>query len=85
MEAEDRYMLTMLEVYRRARGWSQAALADFLGNGFTASAISMLEAQRLKPSQRQEQRLREVFGDQAEAILKPVDPAQVAAPIGEPS
>lgn len=76
-------MLTMLEAYRRARGWSQAALADFLGPGFTASAISMLEAQRLKPSQRQEQRLREVFGDQAEAILKPVDPAQVAAPIGE--
>ncbi len=77
-------MLTMLEAYRRARGWSQTALADFLGPGFTASAISMLEAQRLKPSQRQEQRLREVFGDQAEAILKPVDPAQVAAPIGEP-
>jgi transcriptional regulator with XRE-family HTH domain len=76
-------MLTMLEAYRRARGWSQAALADFLGPGFTASSISMLEAQRLKPSRRQEQRLREIFGDRAEAILKPVDPVQVAAPIGE--
>lgn len=72
-------MLTMLEAYRRARGWSQAALAEFLGPGFTPSAISMLEAQRLKPSRRQERRLREVFGDQAEAMLRAIDPAAVGA------
>ncbi|HEV3092002.1 MAG TPA: helix-turn-helix domain-containing protein [Candidatus Cybelea sp.] len=78
-------MLTMLELYRRAHGLSQAALAERLGPGFTASAISLMETQRLKPSTRQERRLREVFGDQAEAILMPVDPAQVAAPIGDPS
>jgi transcriptional regulator with XRE-family HTH domain len=77
--------LTMLELYRRAQGLSQAALAERLGPGFTASAISLMETQRLKPSPRQERRLREVFGDQAEAILMPVDPAQVAAPIGDPS
>lgn len=77
--------LTMLELYRRAQGLSQAALAERLGPGFTASAISLMESQRLKPSARQERRLREVFGDQADAILKPVDPAQVAAPIGEAS
>jgi transcriptional regulator with XRE-family HTH domain len=75
----------MLELYRRAHGLSQAALAERLGPGFTASAISLMETQRLKPSTRQERRLREVFGDQAEAILMPVDPAQVAAPIGDPS
>jgi ribosome-binding protein aMBF1 (putative translation factor) len=75
--------LTMLELYRRAQGLSQAALAERLGPGFTASAISLMESQRLKPSRRQERRLREVFGDRAEAILKPVDPAQVAAPIRE--
>ena len=78
-------MLTMLELYRRAHGLSQAALAERLGPGFTASAISLMETQRLKPSPRQQARLREVFGDQAEAILMPVDPAQVAAPIGDPS
>jgi ribosome-binding protein aMBF1 (putative translation factor) len=75
----------MLELHRRARGWSQAALAERLGPGFTASAISLMESQHLKPSPRQQARLREVFGDQAEAILMPVDPVQVAAPIGEPS
>jgi transcriptional regulator with XRE-family HTH domain len=75
--------LTLLELYRRAQGLSQAALAERLGPGFTASAISLLESQRLKPSRRQERRLREVFGDQAEALLKPVDPARVVAPIGE--
>lgn len=75
--------ITMLELYRRARGWSQAALADFLGPGFTASSISMIEAQRLKPSQRQASRLREVFGDEAEAMLRPVDPAHVGAGRGE--
>jgi len=78
-------MMTLLELHRRARGWSQAALAEYLGPGFTASAISLIESQRLKPSPRQQERLREVFGDQAEAILRPVDPAHVAAPIGEPS
>ncbi|HVN69520.1 MAG TPA: helix-turn-helix domain-containing protein [Candidatus Binatia bacterium] len=72
--------LTRLEQYRRAHGLSQAALAERLGHGFTASAISLMEGQRLKPSLRQQERLREVFGDQAEAILMPVDPAQVAAP-----
>jgi hypothetical protein len=55
--------LTMLELYRRARGWSQAA----------------------KPSSRQQRRLREVFGDLAEAILRPVDPAHVGAPQGDRS
>jgi hypothetical protein len=83
---EDGHMkLTELELYRRASGLSQAALAEHLGPGFTASAISLMESQRLKPSPRQWERLREVFGDQAEAILRPVDPAHVAAPIGEPS
>lgn len=77
--------MTMLELYRRARGWSQADLARYLGPGFTASAISLLECQRLKPSPRQEHRLREVFGDQAEAALAPIDPAQVNALQGEPS
>ena len=72
----------MLELYRRAHGWSQAALAEFLGPGFTASTISMMEAQRLKPSPRQQQRLRSVFGDEAEAMLRPIDPALVTAEIG---
>jgi transcriptional regulator with XRE-family HTH domain len=77
--------LTMLEFYRRTQGLSQAALAERLGPGFTASAISLMESQRLKPSARQEQRLREVFGDKAEALLKPVDPTHMTPPIGEPS
>lgn len=72
------HTLTLLELYRRARGWSQAALAEFLGSGFTASAISLMESQRLKPSPRQQQRLREVFGDEADAVLTPVDPVRVA-------
>jgi ribosome-binding protein aMBF1 (putative translation factor) len=76
-------MFTMLEAYRRARGWSQAALAEFLGPGFTASSISMMEAQRLKPSRRQEHRLREVFGDQAESMLRPIDPAKMGAHPGD--
>lgn len=70
--------LTLLELYRRARGWSQAELARHLGRGFTASAISLLESQRLKPSPRQQRRLGEVFGDQAEAMLCPIDPARAA-------
>jgi transcriptional regulator with XRE-family HTH domain len=77
--------MTMLELYRRARGWSQADLARYLGPGFTASAISLLECQRLKPSARQEQRLRDVFGDQAEGVLAPIDPAGVNAAQGKPS
>ena len=43
-------MLTMLELYRRARGWSQAALAELLGPGFTASAISLMEASGSSPA-----------------------------------
>lgn len=70
-------MLTLLELHRRARGWSQAVLAEYLGSGFTASAISLIESQRLKPSPRQLDRLREVFGDQAEAMLAPIDPTRV--------
>lgn len=77
--------ITNLELYRRARGWSQADLARHLGPGFTASAISLMEGLRLKPSRRQQQRLREVFGDQAGAILAPIDPAHVGAPQGGPS
>jgi ribosome-binding protein aMBF1 (putative translation factor) len=76
---ESGHRLTLLELYRRARGWSQADLARHLGQGFTASAISLMEGQRLRPSQRQQRRLREVFGDQAEAMLKPIDPAGVAS------
>jgi transcriptional regulator with XRE-family HTH domain len=72
--------MTTLELYRRARGWSQAALARHLGAGFTASAISLLESQRLKPSPRQQQRLREVFGHEGDTILTPIDPARVSAP-----
>ena len=75
----------MLELYRRAQGLSRAGLVERLGLGFTASAISLMESQRLRPSARQERRLRGVFGDPAEAILKPVDPAQVTATIGESS
>jgi len=71
--------MTMLELYRRARGWSQADLARELGRGFTASAISLLEAQRLQPSPRQRQRLAEVFGPEAEAMLASIDPASVPA------
>ena len=70
------HKLTRLALFRRARGWSQADLAQFLGTGFTASAISLLEGQRLKPSPRQQHRLREVFGDQADAMLEPFDPVQ---------
>lgn len=77
-------MFTRLELHRRAWGWSQAALAEHLGPGFTASAISLMESQRLKPSPRQQERLREVFGDEAEAILKPIDLAHVGTPIGDP-
>jgi transcriptional regulator with XRE-family HTH domain len=77
--------LTMLELYRRAQGWSQATLAEHLGPGFTASAISLIEGQRLRPSTRQLERLREVFGDQAEAMLAPIDPIRVAGLQGEPS
>lgn len=74
------HTLTLIELFRRARGWSQADLARFFGHGFTASAISLLEGQRLKPSARQRQRLREVFGDRAEAMLAPFDPAQIEQP-----
>ena len=55
--------ITMLELFRRARGWSQATLAEHLGAGFTASAISLIESQRLRPSARQQARLRELFGE----------------------
>ena len=79
------HKLTLLELYRRARGWSQTDLAKSLGNGFTASAISLLEGQRLRPSPRQERRLREVFGDAAEAVLKPIDPVGVPLPEADPS
>lgn len=77
--------MTMLELRRRARGWSQAALAEYLGPGFTASAVSLLETQRLKPSPRQQQRLRELFGDEAEAMLQPIDASRLSAKVGEPS
>lgn len=70
--------ITRLELYRRARGWSQAALAEHLGPGFTASAISLIEGQRLRPSPRQLLRLRELFGDDVEAMLAPIDPGRVA-------
>lgn len=69
--------MTMMELYRRARGWSQTALARHLGPGFTASAISLMESQRLRPSPRQQRRLREVFGPEADAMLKPIDLARV--------
>jgi transcriptional regulator with XRE-family HTH domain len=74
---ETGYKLTLLELFRRARGWSQADMARFLGLGFTASSISLLEGQRLTPSSRQRQRLREVFGDRADEMLAPFDPAQI--------
>jgi len=66
--------ITRLELYRRAQGWSQADLARRLGPGFAASVISLIEGQRLKPSPRQLRRLREVFGDEAVAMLAPLDP-----------
>lgn len=77
--------ITNLELYRRALGWSQADLARHLGPGFTASAISLIEGQRLKPSPRQQARLRDVFGDEAEAMLVPIDPPRVSVQDGEPS
>lgn len=77
--------MTMLELYRRARGWSQADLARELGRGFTASSISLMEAQRLKPSPRQRLRLAEVFGPEAEAMLASVDPTRVPVPKEGPS
>lgn len=76
--------LTLLEAYRRARGWSQAALADYLGPGFTASAVSLIEGQRLKPSPRQMQRLRVIFGDEAEAMLRPIVSAAIVPPSPRP-
>jgi ribosome-binding protein aMBF1 (putative translation factor) len=74
--------LTLLELYRRAQGWSQATLAEHLGPGFTASAISLMESQRLRPSPRQHQRLRELFGEEADAMLTPIDPAKLVPPQG---
>jgi transcriptional regulator with XRE-family HTH domain len=76
---DTRTHLTGLEALRRALGWSQEKLAEHLGPGFSPGAISLIEAQRLKPSPRQQERLREVFGDQAEAMLGPIDPERVAA------
>jgi transcriptional regulator with XRE-family HTH domain len=78
-------MMTLLELHRRARGWSQAALAEYLGPGFTASAVSLMESQRLRPSARQQERLRELFGDDAEGMLQPIDPSRLSAKVGEPS
>jgi transcriptional regulator with XRE-family HTH domain len=66
--------MTKLEFFRRSRGWSQEALARRLGAGFTGSSISLLEGLRLRPSDRQDQRLREVFGAEGSAMLEPVDP-----------
>jgi transcriptional regulator with XRE-family HTH domain len=83
LSMEDEYTMTMLELYRRAQGWSQAALAGHLGPGFTASAISLIEGRRLRPSARQLERLRELFGDEAEAMLAPIDPARIGVPQGE--
>lgn len=77
--------VTLLELYRRARRWSQADLAAFLGPGFTAGSVSLLETQRLTPSARQQLRLREVFGDQADAMLRPIDLATVSTNEGQPS
>lgn len=85
MRDSDQTHLTGLELYRRARGWSQTEMARFLGHGFTAGAISLLESQRLKPSLRQQRRLREVFGDESEAILAPIDPNRVGASQGGPA
>jgi transcriptional regulator with XRE-family HTH domain len=65
--------MTHLEIYRRLRDWSQSDLARELGDGFTASAISLLESQRLKPSSRQMATLRDFFGVRAEQMLTPFE------------
>jgi transcriptional regulator with XRE-family HTH domain len=63
--------MTRLEFYRRTRGLSQEQLAALLGPGFTASAVSLIESLRLKPSQRQEQRLHEAFRVPVADLLAP--------------
>ncbi len=64
--------MTLLEFMRRSNGWTQAALASALGEGFTASAISLMESGRLKPSTRQSVRLAEQFARSPEELLQPV-------------
>jgi transcriptional regulator with XRE-family HTH domain len=73
--------MTKLEYFRRSRGWSQETLARRLGAGFTGSSISLLESLRLKPSAKQERRLREAFGTDPSALLEPID--GVALPFSE--
>lgn len=67
--------VTRLELFRRTRGWSQEQLAAFLGPGFSAATISLIECQRLKPSARQRERLEEIFGTGADTMLQPIDPS----------
>ena len=62
-----------LEFIRRTRGWSQEALAAQLGSGFTASAISMMETGRLKPTHKQAFRLAELLGLPSDVLLSSVD------------
>lgn len=77
MKPSNRTHVLGIELFRRSRGWSQDELAAFLGSGFSAAAISLIECQRLRPSARQCERLRDVFGAGAEAMLQPIDPERL--------
>lgn len=67
--------MTRLEFLRRSRGWSQAALARRLGQGFSAGVLSLIETGRLKPSERQASELQRAFGVLVEDLLDDaVDP-----------
>jgi len=57
---------------RRSNGWTQVALANALGEGFTASAISLMETGRLRPSSKQAAQLSRLFARSADELLQPV-------------
>jgi hypothetical protein len=44
-------------------------MARYLGAGFTGGAISLIESRRLRPSPRQEARLRVAFGLSIDELL----------------
>ena len=63
--------MTNIEFFRRSRGWTLSRMAEFLGPGFTAGQLSLMESGRLRPSTRQLKRLREAFGADADRVLEP--------------
>jgi hypothetical protein len=67
--------------------WMIATFRTF--SGITSIRLGVLSitttGQRLKPSPRQMQRLRDIFGEEAEAMLRPIDSAAIAPPSARPS